>query len=239
MHNDDSIDISIVIPVRNEEEYLPACLDAIVLQTTTASIEVIVVDNGSTDSSKRIALDRGVTVVDEPISGVGRARRAGTAEARGTYILHIDADTQLPPQYVQQALLRFASDEILVCLGGEMHWYDASRVANAVRHIVYRILVPIIRIVSKGALGPIGNNMMFLRSTYQKCSGFDETLKFGEDADLNRQMHVHGKVFLDFSLICYTSSRRFHLDKHFFVYCMNAFRICIGKKPLRNELPSV
>lgn len=238
MHTEDSIDISIVIPVRNEEEYLPACLDAIFLQTTTASIEVIVVDNGSTDTSKRIALDRGVIVVDEPISGVGRARRAGTAEAKGTYILHIDADTQLPSEYVAQALERFARDSNLVCLGGEMHWYDASRIANGVRHILYRMIIPLVRVVSKGALGPIGNNMMFLRSVYQKCRGFDEMLKFGEDADLNRQLHVHGKVFFDFSLICYTSSRRFHLDRHFFVYCMNAFRICIGKKPLKNELPS-
>ncbi len=233
------IDISIVIPVRNEEKYLPACLDAIFWQTTKKSIEIIVVDNGSTDTSSQIALTRGVRVVDEVIPGVGQARSTGTAAAEGTYILHIDADTRLPNTYIEEALARFEKDTHLVCLGGQMHWYDASRMANSIRRIMYMLLTPIVRVISRGALGPMGNNMMFRRDTYELCKGFDQTLKFGEDADLTRQFHKHGRVHLDLSLVCHTSSRRFNLNKDFLIYCTNVFRICLGFGPLRNELPSI
>jgi glycosyltransferase involved in cell wall biosynthesis len=238
MDNNETIDISIVIPVRNEEGYLPACLDAIFCQTTKKHIEVIVVDNGSTDGSQEIAHKKGVKVIVELQKGVGPARRTGTAAARGAYILQIDADTRLPKDYIEQAFFRFSQDKELACLGGQMYWYDASRFANGVRRVLYVLFTPIVRLISRGALGPMGNNMMFSRDIYEKCAGFDPGLKFGEDADLTRQLHRYGKVCLDLTLLCNTSSRRFHLDRDFFIYCLNVFRICLGFKPLRNDLPS-
>lgn len=231
--------ISIIIPVRDEEAYLPACLDALSEQDTTEPIEVIVVDNGSIDNTGRIARDRSIRVIDEPRPGVGQARRTGTAAARGTYILHIDADTRLPASYISEALERFSRDPSLACVGGQMHWYDASRTANAVRGALYVLLTPLARLISRGALGPMGNNMMFPRSLYEKCKGFDPTLKFGEDADLTRQLHAYGKIRLDLSLVCQTSSRRFTFSKDFVVYCLNTLRICFGFGPLKNELPSL
>ncbi len=239
MQRQKNVDISIVIPVRDEEAYLPACFDALFCQTTQKNIEIIVVDNGSTDNSERIAKAHGVHVIFEPIAGVGRARRVGTEAARGAYILHLDADTRLPDTYIDEALARFKKDRQLVCLGGQMYWYDASRMANSVRRVLYVLLTPIVRVMSRGALGPMGNNMMFLRSAYEQSSGFDETLQFGEDADLTRQLHRHGRVSLDLSLVCHTSSRRFTFTKDFFIYCKNVCRICFGFRPSKNELPSI
>lgn len=238
MNTSQSIDVSIIIPVKDEEEYLPACLDAIFFQITKRHIEIIVVDNGSTDSSQKIAREKGARVIEESTLGVGVARRAGTQIANGEYILHIDADTRLPKEYIESALLRFSKDSSLVCLGGQMYWYDASRITNIVRRALYVCLTPIVRIISRGALGPMGNNMMFPRAVYEKCKGFDIALKFGEDADLTRQLRKFGTVRLDLSLSCNTSSRRFRLNKDFFLYCINVFCICLGFKPLMNNLPS-
>ncbi len=239
MNPEQSIDVSIVIPVRDEEDYLPACFDALDKLDTTAQIEIIVVDNGSSDNTKRIAMERSVQVLEESVPGVGRARRVGTGAAHGTYVLHIDADTRLPEMYITEALERFSNNPQLVCVGGQVHWYDASRTANAVRRVLYMFFTPVVRLISRGSLGPMGNNMMFLRSAYEKCSGFDATLKFGEDADLTKKLRKHGKILLDLSLICYTSSRRFSFNKDFLIYCLNTTRICVGLKALKNELPSL
>ncbi|PIR02881.1 MAG: hypothetical protein COV60_03310 [Candidatus Magasanikbacteria bacterium CG11_big_fil_rev_8_21_14_0_20_43_7] len=239
MQRQKNADISVVIPVRNEEAYLPACFDALSQQTTEKTIEIIVVDNGSSDASQDIARQHATRIVEEPIAGVGRARRSGSAIAQGTYILHIDADTRLPPAYIEQALDRFARQPNLVCLGGQMYWYDASTKLNMLRGILYRMLTPLVWLISRGALGPMGNNMMFPRALYEQCEGFDANLRFGEDADLTRQLHTYGKVVLDLSLVCHTSSRRFGLNRDLFVYCVNVFRICFGMKPLQNDLQSL
>lgn len=236
MISTDEIDISIVIPARNEERYLAECLEAIAAQRTQRRIEVIVVDNGSTDRTQEIARVHGVRVVEEPVQGVGSARRAGTALARGRYVLHIDADTRLPHSFVEKALERFHAEPTLVCVGGQMVWYDAPQYKNTIRAFLFMMLVPLVRLVSHGALGPMGNNMMFPRSVYEQCKGFDLSLKFGEDADLTRQLSRYGDVVLDLSLHCPTSSRRYQWNTGLCAYLWNGTRVCLGLPPRTNEL---
>lgn len=93
--------VSIVIPAHNEERHLGACLDAIARQTV-APYEVIVVDNNSTDKTASItARYPFVIVVDEPQQGIVFARNAGFDAAGGDIIGRIDADIELPPNWVE------------------------------------------------------------------------------------------------------------------------------------------
>ena len=74
--------LSFVVPAYNEEAYLPACLESIVAQTRELgdAVEVIVVNNASTDRTREVALAvPGVRVVDEPRKGLTFARQAGFA----------------------------------------------------------------------------------------------------------------------------------------------------------------
>lgn len=93
--------VSIVIPARNEERHLPACLEAIAAQTIKP-YEVIVVDNNSTDKTAEITRQYPfVIVVDEQTEGRVYSRNAGFNAASGDIIGRIDADTQLPPNWVE------------------------------------------------------------------------------------------------------------------------------------------
>ena len=88
--------ISVIIPVHNVEKYLGECLDSILGQTLK-DIEVICVDDGSTDGSAKIleeyaARDVRVKVLRQDRSGAGTARNKGLAEARGEYLFFCDAD---------------------------------------------------------------------------------------------------------------------------------------------------
>lgn len=92
--------VSIVIPAYNEERHLAACLDAIARQAV-APLEVVVVDNNSTDRTAAIARRYPfVRLVKEPRQGIVYARNAGFNAARGDIIARIDADIVVPAGWV-------------------------------------------------------------------------------------------------------------------------------------------
>src|ERR1700710_761412 len=70
---------SVVIPAYNEEANIAACLSSLAEQDYPGELEVIVVDNASTDATARIAREHGARVITEPERGVCQARQSGTS----------------------------------------------------------------------------------------------------------------------------------------------------------------
>src|SRR5579864_186510 len=96
-----TLTLTIVIPAYNEQSYLAACLDSIAEQTVLPH-EVFVVDNNSTDGTLKVAKDYSfVKILREPKQGVFFAARRGFNAARSDIIGRIDADTILPPNWVE------------------------------------------------------------------------------------------------------------------------------------------
>jgi Glycosyl transferase family 2 len=89
-----TLDVSVVIPCLNEAESIEACVTAAhdALADGHYEGEVVVVNNGSTDGSGKLAASAGARVVEEPRRGYGRAYLAGLDAARGRYIVMLDAD---------------------------------------------------------------------------------------------------------------------------------------------------
>src|SRR4051812_42172740 len=103
------MNVSIVIPVYNEADQLAACLQAIARQTVRP-LEVIVVDNNSTDGTAAIAKRFPfVRLLTEKKQGVVHARNTGFKATRGGIIGRIDADTILPPTWVAQVQTIFTA----------------------------------------------------------------------------------------------------------------------------------
>lgn len=101
----DSRLISIVIPVYNVSEYVRECLDSVIAQTYT-DIEIILVDDGSTDDSGRIcdeyaSRDSRIKVLHRRNGGPSVARNAALDICRGEYVTFIDADDVVSPQYIE------------------------------------------------------------------------------------------------------------------------------------------
>ena len=97
--------VSVIIPVYNVEKYLRACLDSVVNQTLR-DIEIICVDDGSTDGSGEILDSYGssITVLHLPNSGAVIARKRGVEKARGRYVFFVDADDELAPKACEKAV---------------------------------------------------------------------------------------------------------------------------------------
>lgn len=97
--------ISIIIPVYNAEKYLKACIDS-VLKQTYSNIEVILVNDGSKDSSGDICnqyqlRDARIKVIHLENGGVSRARNKGIEVCSGDYICFIDSDDTIESSYIQ------------------------------------------------------------------------------------------------------------------------------------------
>ena len=122
--------ISIIVPIYNAEAYLPACLDSLLAQTVQ-DLQIILVDDGSTDGSKAIAQtyaakDMRVELYGQPHAGQSAARNFGLTRAKGQYIAFVDADDTLAADwcerhlqaiegvdYVQSGYIRVNGDQIL------------------------------------------------------------------------------------------------------------------------------
>lgn len=99
--------VSIVIPALNEELALPGTLKCVneaqrrYSESRGVEAEVLVVDNGSTDRTRDIAMEYGARLISEPRRGIGFARNAGAASARAPWLFFCDADTLVPPEIVE------------------------------------------------------------------------------------------------------------------------------------------
>ena len=97
--------VSVVIPVYNVGKQLEKCLDSVVAQTFP-DIEIIVVNDGSTDNSPEIIAryadkDSRIVVIDKSNEGLAYARKSGIEAAQGEYIQHLDGDDFLEPDAIE------------------------------------------------------------------------------------------------------------------------------------------
>src|SRR6185295_6274824 len=117
--------ISIVIPAYNEEKFIGDTLRSITESATENLLEIVVVNNASTDKTAEVASAfPKVRVVNEEKKGITRARQAGLMAAQGEVLSYIDADTRVNTEWFKILNEEFAKDPGLVCLSGPYEYYD-------------------------------------------------------------------------------------------------------------------
>jgi glycosyltransferase involved in cell wall biosynthesis len=101
--------VSVVIPCHNYGRFLSQAIES-VLSQTYAPIEVVVVDDGSTDNTVEVAQQYPVTLLSEGQAGVCAAVNRGVRSSRGEFIIRLDADDVLDPRYVERMVAALAED---------------------------------------------------------------------------------------------------------------------------------
>ncbi len=184
--------LSIVIPACNEEHLLKGCLEAIVRQTV-APDEVIVVDNNSTDRTAAVAAGFSfVTVVHEQQQGIVYARNRGFDLSRGDIIGRIDADTILPPDWVETVKVFYDNPaHIGQTINGSCRFYNLH--SGAVIGAIYNFVVHRMNRLIMGYYFPWGSNMalpadMWRNVREKVCVRTD----YHEDLDLGIHLHEAG-----------------------------------------------
>lgn len=109
--------VSIIVPVYNKEKYVGKCLKSI-LNQKYKNIEILAIDDGSEDSSQKIIerfaeKDNRIKLFLQPNAGVGQARNRGIQNAKGKYILFVDADDEISEDYVTN-LMKYHNYDLVV-----------------------------------------------------------------------------------------------------------------------------
>ena len=121
-------EVSIIIPVYNVETYLTECLHSVVNQTFQ-DMEIILIDDGSSDRSPEIIKifkekDNRIKIITQPNRGVSVARNVGLRVASGKYILFIDSDDTILPNTVETLYRRAVETQSDLLLGNVIYIYS-------------------------------------------------------------------------------------------------------------------
>jgi glycosyltransferase involved in cell wall biosynthesis len=237
--------LSFVVPAYNEETYLPACLESVLAQSRELGdqVEIIVVNNASTDRTREVALKYpGVRVVDEPRKGLTYARQAGFTASKGELIANVDSDSRLTPGWVDTVLTTFAEEPKLVALSGPFVYYDLSprqRVSVQVFYAAAFLVYALNRWVLRAGSMVQGGNFVLRRDALVKIGGFNTAIAFyGEDTDIARRLNCVGKVKFTFDLKMFSSARRLKQEGMLTIaarYTINYLWTTFRKKPFTEE----
>ena len=114
--------ISIIIPVYNVSKYLRACLDSVINQTYK-DLEIICINDGSTDDSLEILKeyankDNRIIIIDKKNAGVSAARNDGIDRAGGEYLFCIDSDDYIDNDYLETYVRAIEKEDYDIVVGG-------------------------------------------------------------------------------------------------------------------------
>lgn len=177
---------SIVVPAYNEERFLPKCLDAIEAAQACLGrpVEIVVVDNMSTDSTAAIAGARGARVVQTPVKCLAAIRNFGVAATTGRYVCTIDSDSCM------SANMLVAIGEVMESgryVGGGVANFRPDRLSTGII-LSHLALVPI------GLIAQISCVMFYTtKEHFNAVGGFNEKLLAAEDGDFAWRLKRYGK----------------------------------------------
>jgi glycosyltransferase involved in cell wall biosynthesis len=174
--------VSVIVPCYNGAAFLEETLRSALAQSY-AQVEVVVVDDGSTDSSPEIARRFPVRYIRQPNRGLCEARNVGIRESKGDYLVFLDADDRLKPRAIEAGLRALSQrpdcamtvgDHVFIAADGG---YLASSAKECSTHSHYEALL-------KSNFIEMIASVLFRRSIFDELGGFDATLRVAEDYEL-------------------------------------------------------
>ena len=183
-----SIDYSVIIPAYNEEAYLQHTLTQLksAMNTTSLKGEIIVTDNNSDDRTAEIARDMGAKVVYEAVNQISRARNTGAKQAKGKYLVFVDADTLIKPELLQIALNNMESGN---CIGG-----GATVTTDNKPPLLVSLVLGYWNTFSRLTRLAAGCFMYTYRDAFEAIGGFSENVYATEEIWLSIALKRYGRL---------------------------------------------
>lgn len=200
--------VSVIVTTKNEEKNIENCLKSI-LRQSYKNIEIIVVDNNSTDKTKEISLKYTSQFFEK---GPERSaqRNFGISKAKGKYILYLDADMIMSKDVIKDCITKIQNNPNIIALYiseivmGESFWCKVRRFE---RSFYDGTVIDCVRFISKKA--------------FDAVKGFDENMSGPEDWDFDKKIRQIGKVDLvkapiyhneqNFNLLQYLNKKNYYI----------------------------
>ncbi|NJL29317.1 MAG: glycosyltransferase, partial [Thermoanaerobaculia bacterium] len=186
--------VSVVIAAYNAETTLARCIDSI-LDQTYAPLELIVVDDGSTDGTAEVLARHphsgSFEVVRLANGGPSRARNQGVEHASGQILAFFDSDCHLDARCIEELVLGLDAAEVASVGGSQSPPADQGELGNAVQRYFEAVgfMTGYVQGEGTGAIVTTAHNpscnVLYRREVFEQLGGFDEGLWPGEDVDLD------------------------------------------------------
>ncbi|MBU0762476.1 MAG: glycosyltransferase family 2 protein [Candidatus Altiarchaeota archaeon] len=182
--------VSVVIPCFNDGRYLREAIDS-VEKCKKDMYEIIIVNDGSTERLTKEVLkglrDDGYNIIDTKNIGPCHARNIGISNSSGEYILPVDADNLIKPEYMVEGVKRLDANPLVgVVYGDCIHFDDKGKKTVSVGEFER----------DKMALGNyIDTCAVFRKKLWKECGGYDESLYAWEDWELWINAYCRGWLF--------------------------------------------
>ncbi len=188
--------VSVLIAAHNEEDNIRDALDS-VREQTYPHLEIVVVDDGSTDATAEIVRSEypDVVLVQRENRGASAARNTAAENASGELLMTLDADDRMRPEKAarQVELLRQNPDAAAVATnavaysGVHTYPYTNPRLPRLTELTLHHVLC---------GPCPVGPSMMIRAEVFDAVGGYDQDIRFGEDSDLFCRVMLHGHKLL-------------------------------------------
>ncbi len=205
--------VSIIIPCFNAESWLTESIDSC-LNQTYAKLEIIVVDDGSTDGSLEIIKGYGDRLRwhSRPNKGSNPTRNEGLAMASGDYVLFLDADDYILPERVEKQMACFqrtGADVVFSSVRSQKHHPDGRIVlGDPSDERYYRPGDDVLETLITSKRLAHNLSPMFTKDILERIGGWDETVPCSQDRDLLLSLALAGAHF-EFLSGCYSVYRQY------------------------------
>ncbi len=220
--------VSVVIPTKNRAYILGETIESLLKQTYT-NIEIIVVDDCSTDKTQQLVYEiqkrsgkKIIFLQNEKNKGPAASRNRGVKESKGEIIFFTDSDCFVPKDWLEKIIKEYKDKEI-VGVGGYLK-PDTNNWVGKLENLQNKYLLHIGNKKIKGnEKCPVGytNSMTYKKDVLEKAGGFNENFKFpsGEDIDLKKRICSKG------AKLVFVPAPIMHLDEYNLDYLLNRFII--------------
>lgn len=195
--------LTIIIPCKNEENYIDTCLLLISEQIDIEGVEIIIADAGSTDNTLNVIesfkSELNVKVIKGGLPAIGR--NLGAKEAKTKYLLFIDSDGEIYDRNMISKSLKKMEDKNLDLLASRLNSH------HLIVKFLYKINNLIIRLSRFDKPFAVGIYMMMRKDVFDKMGGFPEDVMHCEDYLLSKR--VERKKFGIINKDIYSDNRRF------------------------------
>ena len=227
-------EISVAVCTYNRADVLPKCLESLADQTADSELfEVLIIDNNSTDDTKKIALDfcenhNNFKYIFEKKQGLSHARNRAIEEARGGYLAYIDDDAIADKEWLKKIGSVIHNNKDIAAFGGPIYpWYNKEKPKwfkdEFATHFYGKQHFQLTE--QNCPFGLSGSNMIFKKELLNKYSGFSaeygmngDKIAFGEESFLFNKMlksHENIQYFPDIKISHLVSEKNYSLKDAF------------------------
>lgn len=188
------MELSVIIPAKNEEKYLSKCLEYLdrAIQSWVGKVEIILVDNGSADSTKLIAKGYGCRIIEQSSGTISRLRNLGAKTAMGDILAFLDADCLVATDWISFCVRDFSDEKVAVV--GTRAVPDFKN-ATWVEKAWHRLVTGAERPDYVDWLGT--SNLFVKKAAFFHVGGFDERLETAEDVGFSYRIRKKYLIFLE------------------------------------------